>query len=123
MDNRKKKILHKIQCCVICGIVKLTNKRKYYKTLVNKYKDVHIQHNTYTSYAIANMIMANYTTSDDKKFIHIWIKCHSNLSKPQNVTYVVHQPSSYMATLLFTHSLHVQLLSFLNIGMHMQSRN
>ncbi len=50
----------KIQCCAICGIVKLTNKRKYYKILVNKYKDVHNQHNTYTPYAIANVIMANY---------------------------------------------------------------
>jgi hypothetical protein len=47
--------------------VKLTNKRKYYKTLVNKYKDVHNQHNTYKPYVIANMIMANYRTSDDKK--------------------------------------------------------
>ncbi len=28
-----------------------------------------------------------------------------------------------MATLFSTHSLHVQLVSFLNIGMHMQSRN
>jgi hypothetical protein len=46
--------------------VKLTNKKINYKTLVNKYKDVHNQHNIYTPYAIANVIMANYTTSDDK---------------------------------------------------------
>jgi hypothetical protein len=59
----------KIQCCAICGIVELTNKRKYYKTLVNKYKDIHNQHNTYTLYAIANVIMANYSNSNDK-YIH-----------------------------------------------------
>jgi hypothetical protein len=109
----------KIQCCAICGIVKLTNKRKYYKTLVNKCKDVHNQHNTYTPYAIANVIMANYTTSFDKNFMHNCIKCHSNLNKFQNVAYVKYQPSSYMATLLSTHPLHVQLLSFLDIGLHM----
>ncbi len=90
-------------------------KRKYYKTLVKKYKIVRNQHNTYTPYAIANMIMANYTTSYDKKIMHICIKCHSNLNKLQNVTYVVYQPPSYMATLLSTHTLHVQLLSFLHI--------
>jgi hypothetical protein len=55
--------------------------------------------------------------------MHIWIKCHSNLNKPLNVAYVIYQPPSYMATLLSTHSLHVQLLSFLNIGMQMQSIN
>jgi hypothetical protein len=88
----------KIQCCAICGIVKLTNKRKYYKTLVNKYKDVHNQHNTYTPYAIANVIMANCTTFNDKKIMHICIKCHSNLNKLQNATYVIYQPPSYMGT-------------------------
>jgi hypothetical protein len=105
----------KMQCCAICGTVKLIYKRKHYKTLVNKYEDVHNQHNTYTPYAIANVIMANYTTSYDKQIMHICIKCHSNLNKPQNATYVVYQPPSYMATLLSTHPLHVQLLSFLDI--------
>jgi len=85
MDNRNIILFHKIQCCAICGIVKLTNKRKHYKTLFNKYKDVHNQHNTYTPYAIANVVMANHTTFDDKKLMHICIKCHSNLNKPQNV--------------------------------------
>jgi len=44
----------------------LTNKRRYYKTLINKCKDVHNQHNTYTPYAIANVIMAYYIASDEK---------------------------------------------------------
>jgi hypothetical protein len=119
----KSLFFQKIQCCAICGIVKLTNKKINYKTLVNKYKDVHNQHNTYTPYAIANVIMANYTTSDDKKIMHICIKCHSNLNKPQNATYLMYQPPSYMGTLLSTHPFYVQLLSFLVIGMLMQSRN
>jgi len=63
--------LQKIQCYAICAIVKLINKRKYYKTLVNKYKVVHNQHNTYTQYAIANMIMANYTSYDKKNHAHL----------------------------------------------------
>jgi hypothetical protein len=69
------------------------------------------------------MVMTNYTTYDDKNFMHICIKCHSNLNKPQNALYGVCQPPSYMGTLLFTHPLHIQLLSFFNIGMHMESRN
>jgi hypothetical protein len=50
-------------------------------------------------------------------------KCHSNKKKPWNATYVVYQAPPYMATLLFTHPLHVQLLSFFEIGLHMQSQN
>jgi len=104
--------------------VKLTNKIKHYKTLFNKYKDVHNQHNTYTPYVIANVVMANHTTFDDEKFMHICIKCYSNLNKPQNVAYIIYyQPPSYIKTLLSTYPLHGQLLSFLDIGMHMQSRN
>jgi hypothetical protein len=109
----------KIQCCAICGIVKLTNKRKHYKTLFDKCKDVYNQHNTYTPYVIANMVMANYTTYDDKKFMHICINCHSNLNKLQSAPYEVYQPPSYMGTLFFTHLFHIQLLSFFNIRMHM----
>ncbi len=73
----------KIQCCVICGIVKLTNKRKYYKTLLTNTKMFIINIIlTRTPYAIVNVIMANYTLFDD--IMHISIKCHSNLNKPQN---------------------------------------
>jgi len=50
-------------------------------------------------------------------------KCRSNKKKPWNATYVVYQAPPYMATLLFTHPLHVQLLSFFEIGLHMQSQN
>jgi hypothetical protein len=67
--------------------------------------------------------MANYVIYDDKKFMHICIKCHSNLNNPQNVAYVVYQPPSCMATLLSAHSFHVQLLSCHDIGMHLQSWN
>ncbi len=108
----------------VVQFVKLTNKRKHYKTLLNKYIDVHNQHNTYPPYAIVNVIMANHTTFDDEKLMHICVKCHSNLNKPQNVAYIIYyQPPSYMGTLLSTHPLHVQILSFIVIGMHMQSRN
>jgi hypothetical protein len=66
------------------------------------------------------MAMANFTTFDDKKFMQICVKCHSNLNKPQNATYIIYyQPPSYMGTLLSTHPFHVQFLSFLDIGMHM----
>ncbi len=58
------------------------------------------------------MVMANYTTYDDNKFMHICIKCHSNLNKLQNAPYGVYQPLSYMGTLLFTHPPHIQLLYF-----------
>ncbi len=123
MENRNIFLFSKNTMLCNCGIMKLTNKRKHYKTLLDKYKDVYNQHNTYTPHVIANMVMTNYTTYDDKNFMHICIKCHSNLNKPQNALYGVCQPPSYMGTLLFTHPLHIQLLSFFNIGMHMESRN
>ncbi len=61
---------------MLCNLwnCELSNKRKYYKTLINKYKDVHNQHNTYTPYAIANVIMANYTLFDDKKIMSFKFK-------------------------------------------------
>jgi hypothetical protein len=74
MDNRNIFIFSKNS--MLCNLwnCELSNKRKYYKTLINKYKDVHNQHNTYTPYAIANVIMANYTLFDDKKIMSFKFK-------------------------------------------------
>ena len=46
-----------------------------------------------------------------------------NKTKPTNAPYVVFYSSSYTKSIIFTNPLHVQLLSFLDISMHIQSRN
>lgn len=72
---------------------------------------------------MANVMMATYTTCNDGKLMYICNKCHSNQKNPRNATYVVYQAPSYMATLLSTHLVHVQLLSFFNITLQMQLQN
>ena len=46
-----------------------------------------------------------------------------NKTKPTNAPYVVFHSPSYTKSIISTNPLHVQLLSFLDIGMHIQSRN
>jgi hypothetical protein len=55
--------------------------------------------------------------------MHLCMKCYMNQTNPANVLYVVFYSPSYTKSIISTNPLHVQLLSFLDIGMHIQSRN
>ena len=55
--------------------------------------------------------------------MHLCMKCYMNKTKPTNAPYVVFHSPSYTKSIISTNPLHVQLLSFLDIGMHIQSRN
>jgi len=116
-------LFQKMQCYAICEVVKLINKKKHYKTLYNKYNNTSEKQMGCTPYAMANVMMATYTTCNNGKLMYLCNKCHSNQKKPWNATYVVYQAPSYMATLLSTHPIHVQLLYFLNITLQMQLQN
>jgi hypothetical protein len=51
------------------------------------------------------------------------IQCRSNRNNPSHAPYVVYQPPAYMKFIVTLNPLHVQLLSFMDIGLHMQSKD
>ena len=51
------------------------------------------------------------------------MKCYMNQTKPINASYVVFHSPSYTKSIISTNPLHVQLLLFPDIGIHIQSRN
>jgi hypothetical protein len=51
------------------------------------------------------------------------IQCRSNRNNPSHAPYVVYQPPAYMKSIVTLNPLHVQLLSFMDIGLHMQSKD
>ena len=53
----------------------------------------------------------------------ICTQCHSNKNKPLNAPYVVYNSPTYMKFIITTNPLHVQMLSFLDIGIHIQSKD
>ena len=55
--------------------------------------------------------------------MHLCMKCYMNKTKPVNARYVIYQSPSYTKSIISTNPLHVQLLSFLDIGLHIQSKN
>ena len=49
-------------------------------------------------------------------------QCYSNRKNPPHAPYVVYQSPAYMKSIVTLNPLHVQLLSFMDIGMHMHSK-
>ena len=50
-------------------------------------------------------------------------QCHSNRKNHHHAPYVEYQPPSYMKSIVMLNHLHVQLLSFMDIGVHIQSKD
>jgi hypothetical protein len=67
--------------------------------------------------------LSHYTTNAKGNVMHLCMKCYMNKTKPTNAPYVAFHSPSYTKSNISTNPLHVQLLSFLDIGMHIQSRN
>ena len=114
-----------LKCCAICGVTKLLHKNKKYKSIpnpnINDF-DTLIQPGC-TPYGIANVCLSQYTTNATGNVMHLCMKCYMNKTKPVNARYVIYQSPSYTKSIISTNPLHVQLLSFLDIGLHIQSRN
>ena len=67
------------------------------------------------------MLSKNTTTSDDSH-MYVCEKCNDNSQNPPYAPYVVFQSLFYFNSLLNCHPLHIQLLSFLDIYLHIQNR-
>ena len=113
------------QCCAICGVTKLSHKHKKYRSIPNPNVDDSSTLNQpgCTPYGLTNAYLSHYTTNAKGNVMHLCMKCNNNKTKPANAPYVVFHSPSYTKSIISTNPLHVQLLSFLDIGMHIQSRN
>jgi hypothetical protein len=74
-------------------------------------------------YGVANLKMTPYTISNNVDMVDLCINCHANKKLNQNTSYIVYQSPLYMVALLSTQSFHIQLFSFRDIRMHMESNN
>ena len=110
------------QCCAICGVTKLLHRNKKYRYIPNPNID---DSNTpirpgCTPYGLANVYSSEYTTNTKENIMQLYMKCYMNQTKPTNAQYIVFYSPSYTKLIISTNPLHVQLLSFLDIGIHIQ---
>jgi hypothetical protein len=76
----------------------------------------------FTLYGITNCLLSNYMTTNGKE-IKMCLKCYIECDASTYVKYVVFQSPTFMRALLSKYPFYIQLLSFKNIGLHIQKRN
>jgi hypothetical protein len=74
-------------------------------------------------YGMGNSLVADHTTTANGQKMHAYLKRNSNMNVLPNLMYIVYQFPSYINSIMSSYPLHVKLLSFLDIGMHIESRN
>ena len=112
-----------LYCCGICGVTKMGNRKQQYRLVYNSYTDATMPTQGSTPYGATNAYLADFTTNDSGHKMIICIQCHLNKNKPPNAPYIVYNSLTYMKSIITTNPLHVQMLSFLDIGMHIQSKD
>lgn len=68
-------------------------------------------------------ISCNSATNASSDKMILCTQCHSNKNKPPNAPHVVYNSPTSMRSIMVTNLLHVQLLIFLEIGVHIQSKD
>jgi hypothetical protein len=101
----------------------MNNQKHHYKLLPNTYTDACNPIPGCTPYGTANALLADCTTNANGHKMNVCLKCKSNMTAPPNSRYVVYQSPSYFNSIVSSHPLHVQLLSFLDIGIYIESKN
>ena len=104
-------------------MTKMDNRRQQYRLVHNSYTDATIPTQGSTPYGATNAYIVDYTTNASEHKMIIWIQCHLNKTKPPNASYVVYKFPTYMKYIITTNSLHVQMFYFLDIAMHIQSKD
>lgn len=64
----------------------------------------------------------NFTVIKDGLHMHVCLKCQTGLRSILNAMHVLYHPPTYANAIIGSHPFHIQLLSFLDIGLHIQSR-
>ena len=121
--KQTKSIFKDLHCCAICGVTKLSYRNMKYRFLHNTYVDGVAPMQGCTPYGTTNTYIAKHTTNASGDKMIICIQCRSNRNNPSHAPYVVYQAPAYMKSIVTLNPLHVQLLSFMDIGLHMQSKD
>jgi len=74
-------------------------------------------------YGIANCVMAKYTTNENGEYMYVCTKCDKQQYKFYNTSYIVLHFPNYMNLMLCLHPIYVQLLSLIDIGLHIQEKH
>ena len=99
------------------------NRKQQYRLIHNSYTDATMPTQGLTPYGATNAYFADFTTNTLGHKMIICIQNHLNKNKPPNVSYVVYNSPTYMRSIITTNFLHVQMLYFLDIAMHIQSKD
>jgi hypothetical protein len=117
------RFIKELICCALCGMTRMHNKKQHYKVVPNSYTNAYNPKSGCTQYGMANALLADHTTNANGEKMNVCLKYKSNINAPPNSKYVVYQSPSYFNFTVSSHPLYVQLLSFLDIGIHIESRN
>jgi hypothetical protein len=112
-----------LYCCGIRGVTKMEHRKQQYRLVHNSYTDATMPIQGSTPYGAANAYPADFTTNASCDKMIICTQCHSNKNKPLNVPYVMYNSPTYMKSFITTNPLFVQIFSFFDIGMHIQSKD
>jgi hypothetical protein len=74
-------------------------------------------------YGIANCVMAKYTTNENGEYMYVCTKCDKQQYNFYNTSYIVLHFPNYMNSMLCLHPIYVQLLSLIDIGLHIQEKH
>ena len=107
----------------MCGVTKMNNRKQQYRLIHSLYIDATMPTQGLTPYGATNAYLAEFTTNALGHKMIICIQCHLNKNKPPNASHVVYNFPTYMRTIITTNFLHVQILYFLDIAMHIQSKD
>ena len=109
--------------CEICGVTKMEKRKQQYRLAHNSYNDATMPTQGSTPYGATNAYLVDFTTNTSGDKMIICTQCHSNKNKPPNAPYVVYNSPTYMRSIITTNPLYVQMLSFIDIGIHIQSKD
>ena len=112
-----------LHCCAICGVTKLSKRNNKYRFVLNTFLGGVPPMQGCTPYGTRNTYIAKYTTNASGDKMILCNHCHSNRKYLAHAPYVVYQPPAYMKSIVTLNPQHVQLLSFMDIAMHMQSKD
>jgi hypothetical protein len=107
-------------CCAICGLIELNHQCEHFKKLNSMCNNLNINEFGFTFYDNTNCLLFNYMTTSNGKEIKMCLKCYIERDASTYVKYVVFQSPTFMRALLSKYPFYIQLLSFLNIGLHIQ---
>jgi hypothetical protein len=109
--------------CALCGSIKLGHHIQHFKRRRNTYNNQISPLMGCTPYGIANCVMAKYTINENGEYMYVCTKCDKQQYNFYNASYIVFHFPNYMNSMLCLHPIYLQLLSLIDIGLHIQEKH